>query len=111
MKKQAPTWHREAIEKEIDYIVLVYEKAEGFVFCPSNLEAPFRIGGDYYGSFPTNALGALEYLNTSLNKAYSDHVSWIIEFIHKILDNKDFSIDDLLIETRTVKTIKGRWPW
>jgi hypothetical protein len=75
------------------------------------LVADSPVGGDYYGSFPTNALGALEYFNSSLNKAYNDRVSWIIEFINKILDNKDFSIDDLQIETRKVRIIKGRWFW
>lgn len=111
MKKQLPTWHSQAIKREIDYIVIVYVKAEGFVFCPSNIEQPFRVGGDYNGSFPVNALGALKYFNNSLHEAYNDQVSWFIEFVNKVLDNEDFSLDDLQIATRSLKIIKGRWPW
>ncbi len=31
MKDFTPTWHREATTRGINFVVLVYEKAEGFV--------------------------------------------------------------------------------
>ncbi len=118
MVKQIPTWHREAIEREIYHIILWYTKADGFVFSPSNLEEPFRVEGDYYGSLPTNAIGALRYYehmlethNRTRSPDFVDHVSWFIKFLNKIIENKDFSLDDLQLETREVEIRKGRWPW
>ncbi|BDM83718.1 hypothetical protein [Acaryochloris marina] len=111
MTNQKPTWHEEAISKGIDYIVIVYEKAEGFVFCPSNLEYPFRVGGDYDGNFPTNAEGALIHYRDYLNPAYQERISWFIEFVDKLNRSEDFSLDDLNIESHNLRVIKGRWPW
>ena len=111
MNQPIPTWHQEAIERGIDYIVIVYEKAEGFVFCPSNLEAPFRVGGDYDGSFPTNATGALDHYLTYINPAFKDRVSWFIKFVERVVRNEDFSLDDLKLNSHPVRIIKGRWPW
>ncbi len=118
MEKKIPTWHKEAIERGVDFIVLVYHKADGFAFCPSNLKAPFRVEGDYNGSIPTNALGSLRYYenmlehhNRSRNPDFVDQVSWFIEFLNKIIEKIDFSLDDLKLETREVKIIKGLWPW
>jgi hypothetical protein len=118
MEKQIPTWHREALERKIDHIILWYTKADGFVFSPSNLEAPFRVEGDYNGSIPTNAVGALRYYeemltphNRTRSPEFVGQVSWLIEFINKIIEKKDFSLDDLQLETRQVEIRKGRWPW
>lgn len=111
MKKQIPTWHQEAIAQGIDYIIIVYEKAEGFVFCPGNLETPFRIGGDYDGSFPTDAVGALEHYHKYLNPAFKDRISWFIKFVEKVARNEDFSLNDLKQKSYPVRIIKGRWPW
>ena len=111
MNQEQPSWYNEAIEREIDYIVIVYEKAEGFVFCPSNLEYPFRVGGDYGGNFPTNAEGALNHYHKYFNKAFSERVSWFIKYVEKVARNKDFSLDDLQIDSRSLRVIKGKWPW
>lgn len=111
MQKPKPTWQRQAEERGIDYIVIVYGKAEGFVFCPSNLEHPFRVGGDYGGSFPTNAEGALSHYNSYLNQAYTDRIAWFIPFVEKAARGEDFSLDDLGLDSRAVQIIKGRWPW
>ena len=111
MNKENPTWHQDAIDLGIDYVIVVYTKAEGFVFCPSNLERPFRVGGDYGGNFPTDAVGALGHFNGYFNQAYNDDVRWFIEFVQMIIDGRDFSLSDLKIEQRQLKIIKGRWPW
>lgn len=111
MKIYKTTWHQQAKEQGIDYIIIVYEKAEGFVFCPRNLEFPFRVGGDYNGSYPTNAQDALDYYNHYLNKAFTDRLTWFIPFVEKIVHGEDFSLDDLKIDTRSVQVIKGKWPW
>lgn len=118
MERQVPTWHREALERGIDFIILAYDKADGFVFCPSNLEKPFRVDGDYDGSRPVDAAGALRYYNSMLeqynmtrNPNFVGRVSWFSEFLHKIVANEDFSLDDLQLETRAVLVRKGPWPW
>lgn len=108
---EIPTWHKEAIERKIDYIVLVYEKAEGFVFCPSNLANPFRVGGDYDGSMEADAAGAIHYFASYMNQAFVDKVSWFMDFARKVAANEDFSIDDLDLGKRQVRIISGKWPW
>ena len=113
MNKNLPTWHTQALEQGIDYIVLVYGKAEGFAFCPSNLEKPFRNGGDYDGNWHVTAEGALEYCQKYLHKAYKEYVLWIVPFIEMIIDGEDFSLSELdyEIKRRDLRIIKGRWPW
>lgn len=109
--KTEPKWHTEAKSQNIDYIILVYGKAEGFVFCPSNLESPFRVGGDYDGNFPVTAKGALEHYSRYLNKAYRDELRWFIKYVNKVNQDEDFSLSDLEIEKRQLRVISGRWPW
>ena len=111
MKKKLPTWHTEALEQGIDFIVLVYGKAEGFVFCPSNLEEPFRVGGDYGGCFPTDADGAQRHFDHYINKAYRNQVSWFMPYVQRVRMGQDFSLDRLKIDERELHVIKGRWPW
>ncbi len=111
MKDNLPTWHIEALDQGIDYIVLVYEKAEGFVFCPSNLEMPLRVGGDYDGNCPTTAQGALSHYSGYFNNAFRDRIEWFIKFVRKIENGEDFSLKELDIEKRKLKVIKGKWPW
>lgn len=106
-----PTWHKESIERKIDYIVLVYGKAEGFVFCPSNIEKPFLVGGDYGGNFQKDAMGAIYHFTNYLNQAYVDEVSWFMEFVRKVHLGEDFSLDDIEIEKRSLHIISGSWPW
>ncbi|MEM8604244.1 MAG: hypothetical protein AAGF24_10465 [Cyanobacteria bacterium P01_H01_bin.121] len=111
MADQLPTWHIEALEQGIDYIILVYQKAEGFVFCPSNLEHPFRVGGDYDGSLSTTAQGAFRHYHDFLNDAFRDRIEWFIEFVLKVNNGEDFSLNELEIEKRNLNIIKGQWPW
>ncbi len=111
MSDQFPTWHKEALEQGIDYIVLVYEKAEGFVFCPSNLEKPLRVGGDYDGNHPVTAEGALMHYNGYFNKAFKGRVEWFVPYLRNIERGVDFSLKDLEIEERGLRVIRGRWPW
>ena len=111
MSSETPRWHREALERHIDWIVLTYSKAEGFVFCPTNLELPFRVGGDYDGSFPVSAEGALRYIERNLHPAYVDEVVWIAPFIQRIVNDEDFSLDELQLSSRKVRLIRGKWPW
>lgn len=111
MGDQLPTWHCEAVDQGIDYIVLVYEKAEGFVFCPGNLEKPFRVGGDYDGSWPTTAQGALMHYNGYFNSAFRDRIEWFIPFVRKVAAGDDFSLLDLHLERHKLRVISGRWPW
>lgn len=118
MEQLTPTWHREALERGIDYIILVYHKADGFVFCPSNLLQPFRVEGDYDGSVPIDAVGALAYYermlaphNRKRSPDFTERVTWFVEFLQKILRHEDFSLDDLQLDRRAVEIRKGRWPW
>ena len=112
MKPQVtPSWHREALAQGIEYIVLVYEKAEGFVFCPSRLERPFRVGGDYDGNWHVSTAGALDYYQRFFNQGFRDRVEWFIPFVEKVRDGEDFSLQDLNIEQRRLRVIQGRWPW
>ncbi|WP_223788191.1 hypothetical protein [Marinicella meishanensis] len=106
-----PTWHTEALAQGIDFIVVLYGKAEGLVFCPSNLEKPFRICGDYDGSWPTDAAGALQHYHGYFNPAFREQVAWFIPFIEKVNNKKDFSLAALSIDTRQLRVIQGRWPW
>ncbi len=106
MKEYKPTWHKEAKEQGINCIVIVYEKAEGFIFCPSNLEYPFRVGGDYEGNHPANAQDALKHYNIFLNKAFTDRIAWFIPFVEKVARKEDFSLDALKLDSRSVKIIK-----
>ncbi|MCP5425567.1 MAG: hypothetical protein H6970_10940 [Gammaproteobacteria bacterium] len=111
MKETIPTWHKEALERGIDFIVIVYEKAEGFVFCPSDLEKPFRVGGDYDGNWPTNAEGAIEHFERYINKAYVNQIRWFMAYVKKVYLGEDFSLKDLKVEQRKLRTLSGRWPW
>jgi len=111
MENNNPTWHKEAIVQNIDYVVLVYCKAAGFVFCPKNLETPFRVGGDYDGCFPLNAVGALNHYDKYFNRTYKDDVKWFIKFVHKVRSGVDFSLTELEIEKRNLEVISGHWPW
>ena len=111
MKNYKPAWYKQAKEQGIDYIVIVYEKAEGFIFCPSNLEYPFRVGGDYNGNYPTCAQGALTHYTHYLNKAFTDRLSWFLPFVEKVANDEDFSLDDLELYNHSVRVIKGKWPW
>ncbi|EAZ89946.1 hypothetical protein [Crocosphaera chwakensis] len=107
-----PTWHLEALKDEINYIVLVYEKAEGFVFCPTNLHKPFRVGSNYDGNYPTDAAGAFSYYRSSFNQAFLNRVDWFIPFLQKIEQAEDFSLDDLQFSMRPyLRLLKGSWPW
>lgn len=109
--RHEPRWSREAHERGIDFIVLVYEKAEGFVFCPTNPEALFRVGGDYGGCFPTTAEGARSYLDRAFHDAFRDRITWFLPFLEKIIAGRDFSLDDLDLDNRRARIIEGRWPW
>ena len=111
MQKSRPTWQRQAEERGIDYIVILYGKAAGFVFCPSNPEYPFRIGGDYDGCHPTDAYGALAHYNSDLQRKYADVIGWFMPFAEKIAKGEDFSLDDLALDSRQVRIFKGKWPW
>ena len=111
MTEQIPKWYKEAKQKEISFIVLVYGKAEGFVFCPDNLEKPFRVGGDYDGTWQTDANGALNHYNNYFNNAFRDKIEWFIPFVRKVINNQDFSIRDLKLDKKGLKVIKGKWPW
>lgn len=104
-------WYREANTRGLHYIVLVYEKAEGFVFCPTDAEHPFRVGGDYDGCRPVNAAQGLDYLKRSLQWAYRQRAEWLIPFAERIARGENFSLDDLQLETRKVRLIHGQWPW
>lgn len=111
MKKSLPTWYIEAKEQGINYIVLVYTKAEGFAFCPDNLELPIRAGGDYDGNWGHSAKDALYYYEKYFNDAFTDKVDWFIKYVRKIHEGEDFSLADLQIEERNLRVIKGKWPW
>ena len=111
MNKKSPTWHSEALKQGIDFILVVYGKAEGLVFCPSNLAKPFRIGGDHDGSWATDATGALRHVHGYFNPAFSEQVVWFIPFIDKVANQVDFSLHDLHIEQRQLRVISGEWPW
>jgi hypothetical protein len=113
MSLNTPKWHIQAIDQGIDYIILVYGKAEGFAFSPSNLEKPFRVGGDYDGNWSVTAEGALDYCQKYLHKAYKEHVLWFVPYIEKIILEQGFSLSELdkEIQKRNLRIIKGRWPW
>lgn len=112
MSDLLPTWYQQAQTRQIDFIVLLYEKAEGFVFCPTNLTQPCRIGGDYDGSYPCNATTALSYYDNSFNPNFNDRVEWFIPFLTKIKSGIDFSLDDLqLSQHPKIRLITGNWPW
>ncbi len=110
-KNSDPTWHTQALEHKINFIVLLYEKAEGFVFSPTNLDYPFRVGGDYDGCVPTTAAYALSYLKIGFNSYFKERVEWFIPFLEKMVQGEDFSLDDLQLETRSVRLIQGDFPW
>ncbi len=111
MSESLPTWHKQALERGINYIVIVYSKAEGFVFCPSNLEQPFRVGGDYHGCCECNAEGALYHYHNYLNEAYRDQIAWFIPYVRRVGQNEDFSLDEMNLNKRKVSIIEGDWPW
>jgi|GEM_PF-2904670 len=67
----SPTWHREATAPGLHHIVLVYEKAEDLVFCPTHRDRPFRGGGDDDGHGATTAAGAMSYLNPGFMRSFA----------------------------------------
>ncbi|MCC2607423.1 hypothetical protein [Planctobacterium marinum] len=109
--KALPTWHKEAILDGINYIVLIYEKAEGFAFCPISLEFPFRVGGDYGGNLPVSASGALEHYHRYLNEHFKDRIKWFFPYLEMVHNKKDFSLQALDISGRGLNVIRGEWPW
>lgn len=111
MAEPLPTWYKEAVRGGINYIVLIYEKAEGFAFCPTNLEYPFRVGGDYDGNFPVSAGGALAHYHGYFSEYFKDRVEWFIPFVEKVQRNEDFSLLELDISARELNVIQGQWPW
>lgn len=111
MDNAATRWHREATARGLDFIVLVYDKAEGFVFCPTNPDYPFGIGGDYNGCMHTTAAGAQQHVDHGLKPAYRDRIEWFIPYLRAVVRGEDFSLDDLQLETRKVRLIHGKWPW
>jgi len=106
-----PTWHREAKELGLRYIVITYGKAEGLAFCPQNLEKPFRVGGDYDGNWPVTPEGALEHMERWFNRYFIDNVEWFLPYIEKVANGVDFSLDDLKLDDRRVMLVHGPWPW
>jgi len=100
-----------SFQKWYNFIVLLYEKAEGFVFCPTNLDYPFRVGGDYDGCLPTTAAHALSYLKIGFNSYFKGRVEWFTPFLEKIVQGEDFSLDDLQLDSRSMQLIKGDFPW
>ena len=110
-QKPNPTWHLEAEQRGLDYLVVLYEKAEGFIFCPRNLEYPFRVGGDYDGNLPIDARGVVEYLATDFNPHFLERIKWFIPYVQKVANGEDFSLENLKIEQRGLRIISGRWPW
>ncbi|WP_309383164.1 hypothetical protein [Cerasicoccus frondis] len=111
MSSLRPTWNREAIDRGLHFIVLFYEKADGFVFCPSNLDKPFRVGGDYDGNWPVAAEHGCEYLQMRLNQHFRERVEWFIPFSEKVVAGVDFSLDDLPLAEHSVRLVHGEWPW
>ncbi len=105
------TWRKEAIQQNIDFVVILYGKAEGFVFCPKNKKRPFRVGGDYDGSVTATAKGALDYYELHFNRHFEKDVAWFIPFVKKVKSNQDFSLADLNIKGRKLSVISGDWPW
>ncbi|NBD31881.1 MAG: hypothetical protein GVY17_02630 [Cyanobacteria bacterium] len=101
-KNSDPTWHIQALERKINFIVLLYEKAEGFVFCPTNLDYPFRVGGDYDGCLPTTATHAFSYLKIGFNSYFQARVKWFVPFLEKIVQGENFSLDDLELDNHSV---------
>ena len=112
MSLSAPRWNCQARERGLQYIVLVYEKADGFAFCPGNSEQPFRVGGDYDGNWPTSAEDGYAYFCQRIHDAYLERAGWFRPFAEKVAHGVDFSLDDLLmIPVPTRRLIYGKWPW
>ncbi|GEM_PF-2056190 len=105
-----PTWHKEAKEQGIDYIILFLTKGEGFVFCPSNLEYPFGMGGTHGGTHPVSVDRILNDLREFFHPGFRGEIDWFTPFIEKIVEGVDFSLDDLELEKRRVRIISGDWP-
>ncbi|MFC3192733.1 hypothetical protein ACFODZ_00635 [Marinicella sediminis] len=111
MSKTLPTWHCEALDQGLDYVVLVFNHTAGLVFAPAHLKQPFRVGGGYDGNWPVDAQGALEHIRDDLPKSHRESCSWFIPFVQKVHDQQDFSLHDMGLDKRAVRLIRGPWPW
>jgi hypothetical protein len=111
MEKQNPTWYQDAIDQKIDFIVFIYNRIEGFAFCPSNLEKPFHCGGDDLAhGFVTPEI-AFNIYNYDMSRELRDRIFWFAKYIEMVYLEEDFSLKELDLENRDVRVISGKWPW
>ncbi len=111
MITSTPTWYDEAKQQNIDFIVFVYNRNEGFAFCPTNLEKPFFCGGDDYAHGLVTAEIALDIYYNDMGRELRKTISWFSKYIEKVYLGEDFSLEELEIQKHNLRTISGKWPW
>lgn len=103
-----PTWHQEALEQNIGYIVLAYNKADGFIFCPDHLARPFGVGGAHGGSYDVTTEIAVDHFEKFFLKR--GELKWFYPFLGRVYFKEDFSLSELNLEKRQVLILaRGRW--
>ncbi|MDX1571626.1 MAG: hypothetical protein R3200_14190 [Xanthomonadales bacterium] len=110
MNAKPPTWHREALEQNIDYIFVFHDKAEGLIFQPRNLTKPFLIGGDHGGGYPMDAASAIREYENNFARRYQRRGAWFLKYMEMVRDGADFSLSDLERERPSLKIKRSGWP-
>ncbi len=91
---KSPSWYSPNKQTLLFY----YSKAFGLGFDPKSLDAPILYGGDYYGMIPAYPLYFLT--EDTVKELTKYKMEWFIPFVNKIIDNEDFSLDEL-VQTAT----------
>ncbi len=88
---QKPRWYDPAART----ILFYYSKANGLGFSPHSLDCPIMAGGDYDGMLPcyTAYIGDAPFASLGINR---DDMTWFYEFVMKLKNNEDFSLDELI---------------
>lgn len=105
--KYIPTWHKDAIAQQVQHIIIVYDRAEGLIFKPADLEQPFRIGGTDCGGYPMDAMATLYEYEHNFPKSHQRMAAWFIPFVEKVANLEDFSLNDLQVEQRSLKMFRS----
>ena len=91
-----PRWHREAIQRRIDRIVIHYEKACGIQICPCDWPKPILYGGDYDGPYPVSAAQALECIKTERYiSGFNEKLGGLCPLLERMAHGEDFGLDEM----------------
>lgn len=81
MTTELPTWHTDGTAAQIDFVVFVYNRSDGFAFCPTNLPLPFFCGGDGYAHGPLSAESGLGFYQHDMSRQLRKQIGWFVKYM------------------------------